>query len=95
MGKKVMDTKTKVFTVVMQILFDISLIAYVISIVTNRYETGINTFVTLAVVFYSVGNFDFSKKKPESESKIIDNWSFLNGILFAVMMAYEIIKIVI
>jgi len=48
-----MDTKTKVFTVVMQILFDISLIAYVISIVTNRYETGINTFVTLAVVFYS------------------------------------------
>ena len=94
MERKVMDTKTKVFTVVMQSLFDICLIAYVITVVTNRYGTGVNIFAMLMMSFYGLGSFMWSKQRPESESKIIDTWSSFNGLLFGAMMVYEIVQVI-
>lgn len=90
-----MDRKRKVFVVVMQILLDISLIAYVFSLFTGANENRIGTYSSWATLFFASGSLMFGKQKSESGSKTLDIWSNVNAILFAIMAIFEIFKLII
>lgn len=90
METKIMDTKTKVFTAVIQAVLDIVLIGYFFSLY-NGNENNVSfyrTFITILACFTSA-----YWGKQKLENKFLNTWVNLNGILFVIWTIILIVQL--